>query len=68
MARTTSCSIFAPTAHPLATRLIEVRRFHWVPPHLPVPEGRQVIPLTQALDRWSTLQQGGWQRVHGPVR
>ena len=59
---------FRAHSTPLGDALIEVRRFHWVPPHLPVPEGRQVIPLTQALDRWSTLQQGGWQRVHGPVR
>ena len=53
---------------PLGDCLIEVRRFHWVPPHLPEPQGRQVIPLTQAVDRWSTLQRGGWHRVHGPVR
>ena len=53
---------------PLGDCLIEVRRFHWVPPHLPEPQERQVIPLTQAVDRWSTLQRGGWHRVHGPVR
>ena len=59
---------FRPQSDPRQECWIEVRRFHWMPPHLPEPQGREVMPLDQAMDRWISLHSSGWRRVSAPPR
>ena len=42
---------------------IELRCFHWVPPHPPVPQNRRLISLEDALEHWSQRQANGWRRI-----
>ena len=42
---------------------IELRCFHWVPPHPPVPQNRRLISLDDAMEHWSQLRSRGWRRV-----
>ena len=56
-----------PQTSRMGASQVELRTFHWVPPHPPIPQNRRLLAIPDALDTWGQLQSRGWRRVKPPV-